>query len=221
MRTFTSIALQGTQGLLQTRYYIGQQIHSQLAKEQSADTQHIPHIPHANSTQAPGETPLPTNELEVHVHKLLNRNRNGPDLRERTERLNARRAKHSYELWLTIDEEAERITAENKDQRLIRYQQASKHERRELANTARIQCGQPLLPNIPPASPRTSSNQPSSPIVRDTSNPPVVQPISHRHPPLHAKPADTSHDDDACLQAGKVIILDIGTTPTQRDPQYI
>ena len=91
-RTFTSIALQGTQDLLRTRYYVGQQINSRLAKEQSADTQHIPRIPHANSTQAPGETPLPSNELEVHVHKLLNRKRNGPDIRECTECFNARRA---------------------------------------------------------------------------------------------------------------------------------
>ena len=62
----------------------------------------------------PGETPLPSNELEVHVHKLLNRNRNGPDIRERTERFNARRAKRSYEQWLTIEEEAGRITTEDK-----------------------------------------------------------------------------------------------------------
>jgi hypothetical protein len=97
-RTFTSIALQGTQDLLRTRYYVGQQINSRLAKEQSSDTQHIPLIPHANSTQAPRETPLPSNELEVHVHKLLNRKRNGPDIRECTESFNARRAKQSYKL---------------------------------------------------------------------------------------------------------------------------
>jgi hypothetical protein len=115
-RTFTSIALQGTQDLLRTRYYIGQQINSRLAKEQPADTQHILRIPHAISTQAPGESPLPSNGLEVHTHKLLNRNRYGPDMRERTERFNSRRAKQSYELWLTIKEEAGRITAEDKHQ---------------------------------------------------------------------------------------------------------
>jgi hypothetical protein len=100
-------------------------------------------------------------------------------------------------------------------------QQASKRERWELENTARIQYGQPLLPNISSALPRASPYQLSSPIVRDTSNQPVVQPILQGHPPLQAKPADTSHDDEDRLQAGEVIILDLGSTPTLRDPQYI
>ena len=182
-RTFTSKALQGTQDLLRTRYYVGQQFNSRLAKEQPADTQHIPRLPHAISTQAPGKTPLPSDELEVHIHKLLNRNRYGPDIRERTERFNARRAKRSYEQWLTIEEEAGRITAEDKHQRLIRYQQASKRERRELANIARIKCGQSPLLNISPDSSRASPNHHlSSPIVR---TPPISQQYSAYHMETH------------------------------------
>ena len=102
-----------------------------------------------------------------------------------------------------------------------KHLQASKRERRELANAARIQCGQPLLPNISPAPPHASPNQLSTLIIRDTSKQPVAQPIPHGHPPIHAKPADTSHDDEARLQAGEVIILDLGSTPPNGIPSTL
>ena len=108
-RTFTSMALQGSQELLRTRYYVGRQISFRLAKEQLTDTQHIPRIPHAAPSQAPGESPLPSAELNVLIHRLLNQNRNGSDIRERTDRFNARRAKQSYESWLTAEATAGRI----------------------------------------------------------------------------------------------------------------
>ena len=129
------------------RYKVAVQINTHLRTLSTQDTEHIPRLMHAEKLRVHADPPLPQEEVQMLVMKLVARSPNVTTMMEgKVKRLLARRDQRVYLTWLEQKEKDQIITQPRLHELQQDFDRASLAERRRLANQVRMEDGLDTVP---------------------------------------------------------------------------
>ena len=139
MHLFTKLAFAALLELSGMRYKVAVQINTYLRELPTQDTEHIPRLMHAEKLRLLSDPPLPQEEVQMLVMKLVARSPNvTTTMGGKVKRLLGRGDKRAYLTWLEQQKKDQKITQPRLHELHQEFNRAPLEERRRLANQARM-----------------------------------------------------------------------------------